>query len=223
MVTISLSSCHQGRLKLMKNSILSSVKDSLLAIEKLIEPHSINFIEEASLMIAKCYKEGGKIIIAGNGGSLCDAMHFAEELTGQFRKKRRALPAIALADSSHITCCGNDFGFDEIFSRGVEAFGKPCDIFVGLSTSGNSANIIKAFEKASELNLKTIAFLGKSGGVLKGFADLELVINGFQNSDRIQEAHMTAIHIIIEIVEKHLFYTSSEEQKALDESPAICC
>ncbi len=223
MVAFALRRRQQGRPRLMKNIILSSIKDGILAIEKLMEPQSVNFIEEASLMIAKCYKEGGKIIIAGNGGSLCDAMHFAEELTGQFRKKRKALPAIALADSPHITCCGNDFGFDEIFSRGVEAFGKPCDIFIGLSTSGNSVNIIKAFEKASELNLKTIAFLGKSGGVLKGFADLELVINGFQNSDRIQEAHMTAIHIIIEIVEKHLFYASAEEKKALDESPAICC
>lgn len=116
-----------------------------------------------------------------------------------------ALPAIALADSSHITCVANDFGFDSIFSRGVEAYGKPGDIFVGLSTSGNSPNIIKAFDAAKERELITVSFLGKDGGKLKGFADAELMISGFKTSDRVQEAHMTAIHIIIEMVEKILF------------------
>lgn len=189
----------------MKNFILLSAKEALSAAEKLLDQSTIDFIDQSAQLIAHSLKEGGKIIIAGNGGSLCDAMHFAEELTGQFRKRRRALPAIALSDPSHITCVGNDFGFDEIFSRGVEAFGKENDIFVGLTTSGNSLNIINAFEMAKKKGLKTIAFLGKTGGSLKGYADLELIIEGFQTSDRIQEAHMAAIHIIIEIVEKHLF------------------
>jgi D-sedoheptulose 7-phosphate isomerase len=145
------------------------------------------------------------LLIAGNGVSLCDAMNFAEELTGQFRKKRPALPAIALADPSHMSCVGNDFGFDAIFSRGVEAFGKKEDIFIGLSTSGNSSNIIQAFAEAKKIGMETIAFLGKEGGRLKGVADLELIITGFAHSDRIQEAHMTAIHIIIEQVESKLF------------------
>lgn len=196
----------------MEKSILHAVKEGVLAIQKLLDPKALVFIEQAAIALKNCYQAGGKVLIAGNGGSLCDAMHFAEELTGQFRKMRPALPAIALADAAHITCCGNDFGFESIFARGVEAFGKPGDIFVGLSTSGNSSNIIKAFEKAKELKMQTIAFLGKEGGYLKGFADLELIINGFSTSDRIQEAHMTAIHILIEMVEKELFYANPAEK-----------
>jgi D-sedoheptulose 7-phosphate isomerase len=205
----------------MNDFIISSVKEAIKATEKLYSESSLIFIEHAADLIANCFKREGKIIIAGNGGSLCDAMHFAEELTGQFRKKRKALPAIALADSSHITCVGNDFGFDEIFARGVEAFGKPADVFIGLSTSGNSSNIIKAFEMAKSKELKTIAFLGKNGGKLKGYADLELVIDGFTTSDRIQEAHMAAIHIIIEMVEKHLFENDPLELENADQ--AVYC
>lgn len=189
----------------MNQNIRDSIENGVLAIQKLLEPKAIDFMEQAASMLADCFKAGNKILIAGNGGSLCDAAHFAEELTGQFRKPRKALPAIALADASHITCVGNDFGFDQIFARGVEAFGKEGDVFIGLSTSGNSKNIILAFEKAKEMGLSTLAFLGKGGGALKNFADLELCIDGFSTSDRIQEAHMTAIHTIIEIVEKHLF------------------
>lgn len=189
----------------MENTIIQSVKDGILAIEKLLEPKSVQFMHDSAFAIKTCFEQGGKIIVAGNGGSLCDAAHFAEELTGQFRKMRKALPAIALTDAAHITCCGNDFGFDSIFSRGVEAYGKEGDVFIGLSTSGNSANIIKAFEVAKEMKLSTVAFLGKGGGQLKGFADFELIIDGFATSDRIQEAHMTAIHIIIDLVEKYLF------------------
>lgn len=189
----------------MKKNILQSVSDSIRAVSVLSEPHAVEFMESAAEMISLCFAEGGKILVAGNGGSLCDAMHFAEEFSGQFRKPRQALPAIALADPGHLTCVANDFGFDAVFSRGVEAFGKPGDIFVGLTTSGNSPNIVKAFHEARARGLKTIAFLGKSGGMLKGFADIELIIDGFSTSDRIQEAHMAAIHIIIEMVESKLF------------------
>lgn len=202
----------------MKKFIEYAVKEGISVIEKLLAKESIEFMNSVALSLANSYKKGGKVIIAGNGGSLCDAMHFAEELTGQFRKRRKALPAIALADAAHITCVGNDFGFDEIFSRGVEAYGKPEDIFVGLTTSGKSPNIVRAFEKAKELGLTTVAFLGKSGGVLKGVADYELLIDGFSTSDRIQEAHMTAIHIIIEIAEKHLF-----EKVLVHENQEVCC
>ena len=131
-------------------------------------------------------------------------MHFAEELTGFFRGKRKALPAIVLSDSGHISCVANDLGFDEIFSRGIEAFGSRGDIAVLLSTSGNSANILKAASCAKEMELKTVAFLGKNGGRLRGKCDLEWIVPGFGYSDRIQEAHMAAIHIIIEMVEKRL-------------------
>lgn len=145
-----------------------------------------------------------KSLIAGNGGSNCDAMHFAEEFTGRFRKDRKALPSISISDSSHITCVGNDYGFDFIFAKGVEAFGQEGDFFFGISTSGNSKNIIEAVKSAKERNLKTVALLGKDGGKLKGACDYEFIIPG-ETSDRIQEVHMMILHIIIEGVERILF------------------
>jgi D-sedoheptulose 7-phosphate isomerase len=192
----------------MRNSILRAVDDAIRAAHALKTKEGLEFIESSAKMIAACFQNGGKILIAGNGGSLCDAMHFAEELTGQFRKKRKALPAIALSEPGHLTCVGNDFGFDSVFARGVEAFGQPGDIFIGLTTSGNSLNIIKAVEEARAKGLRTIAFLGKTGGKMKGLCDLEWIISGFPYSDRVQEAHMSAIHIIIEMVEKELFSES---------------
>jgi D-sedoheptulose 7-phosphate isomerase len=189
----------------MKNKLLKSIDDCIQAAEQLKTPKSIKFIEEAVSLISSCFQQGNKIIIAGNGGSLCDAMHFAEELTGFFRQHRQALPAIALADPGHITCTGNDQGFDWIFSRGVEAYGKPGDIFIALTTSGNSKNLINAVQTAKRQGLNTIAFLGKGGGSLKGLADLEWIVDDFNTSDRIQEIHMAAIHIIIEFIEYKIF------------------
>lgn len=188
----------------MRNEIEHAISDAIRAVEFLREPSSLDFIETSSEWIAKCFQSGGKILLAGNGGSLCDAMHFAEEFTGIFRGKRKALPAIVLSEPGHMSCVGNDLGFDEIFSRGVEAFGCPGDIAVLLTTSGNSSNIVKAAERAKDSGLKTIAFLGKSGGKLRGKCDLEWIVPGFGYSDRIQEAHMVAIHIVIEMVEKRL-------------------
>lgn len=192
----------------MKNLMLKSIEDSIAAVNKLKTPAAQSFIENAANALALCFESGKKVIIAGNGGSLCDGAHFAEELTGQFRSIRPALPAISLSEPGHITCVGNDLGYEWVFARGVEAFGQEGDIFVGLTTSGNSPNIIRAFEKAKSLGLVTIAFLGKGGGKLKGVADYELCIDGFSTSDRIQEAHMAAIHIIIELVEHRLFYSA---------------
>jgi len=163
-----------------------------------------NITEKIALDLAGAFERGNKVLIAGNGGSNCDALHFAEEFTGRFRGNRRALPAISLSDSSHITCVGNDFGFDYIFSRGVEAYGKEGDFFIGLSTSGNSANVIKAVEAAKALGMKTVILLGKDGGKLKGMCDYEYIIPG-ATSDRIQEIHMMILHIIIEGVEKIMF------------------
>lgn len=190
---------------MIREKILNSVEEAICAAKALATPEAQEFIHEAAEMIAQAFREGNKLIIAGNGGSLCDAQHFAEELTGFFRASRPALPAIALCEPGHLTCVGNDRGFDWVFARGVEAYGKRGDIFVGLTTSGNSANLIHAFEAAEERCLKTIAFLGKGGGKLRGKADLELLIQGFETSDRIQEAHMAALHIIVEIVEALLF------------------
>lgn len=189
----------------MKDQILQAVEDGVRAIEFLKEPESLVFIEKAAEMIADCFKNGKKLLIAGNGGSLCDAMHFAEELTGVFRNKRPALPAIALSCPGHITCAANDLGYEDVFCRSIEALGQEGDIFIALTTSGNSANLVTAVPFAQSRGLKTISFLGKTGGKLKGKSDLELQVPGFVYSDRIQEAHMTAIHIIIEMVENLLF------------------
>ncbi len=182
-----------------------SVDQAIKAMSTLQSPASLQFMEDAAQCICSCFSKGGKIIIAGNGGSLCDAAHFAEELTGFYRGFRPALPAIALTEPGHITCTANDLGFDWVFARGVEAYGQLGDVFIGLTTSGNSPNIIKAFEAAKQKGLQTIAFLGKGGGKLRGKTDYELIIDGFPHSDRIQEVHMAAIHMIIELVEENLF------------------
>lgn len=190
---------------MIKENILQSIEDGVKAIIQLKSPFALAFIEGVANLLTETFRAGNKVIVAGNGGSLCDASHFAEELTGFFREFRAALPAIALSEAGHITCTANDLGFEWVFSRGVEAYGKPGDVFIGLTTSGNSANIYRAFETAKNHQLKTVAFLGKGGGKLRGFADYELLVEGFKTSDRIQEAHMTAIHIIIETMEQQLF------------------
>lgn len=189
----------------MKHNLLNSIDDCIRAAEQLKRPSTIAFIQSAARMLADAFEQGNQVIIAGNGGSLCDASHFAEELTGFFRHYRRALPAIALSEPGHITCTANDVGFDWVFSRGVEAYGRKGDIFVGLTTSGNSKNIVNAFEVAQARGLQTISFLGKGGGKLKGVANLELIVDEFKTSDRIQEVHMSAIHLLIEVLEEILF------------------
>lgn len=193
----------------MRQRLLQSTSDAEKAIQQLSTPRVLAFMEGVAYLLAEAFRSGNKVIAAGNGGSLCDAMHFAEEFTGFFRKRRPALPAIALSDPGHLTCVANDVNFEEVFARGVEAYGKAGDVFVGLSTSGNSKNIIRAMEVAEAQGLKTVAFLGK-GGRLLGSADYELCIEGFSTSDRVQEAHMTAIHIIIELVEAILFSPEGE-------------
>ncbi|MGL5541951.1 MAG: D-sedoheptulose 7-phosphate isomerase, partial [Fusobacteriaceae bacterium] len=160
--------------------------------------------ERVAKALAEVFNKGDKVLICGNGGSNCDAQHFAEEFTGRFRKERRPLPALAISDSSHITCVGNDYGFDYIFSKGVEAFGKPGDMFIGISTSGNSANVIKAVESAKKIGMKTVLLLGKDGGKLRGMCDYEFIVPG-ETSDRIQEIHMAILHIVIEGVERIMF------------------
>jgi D-sedoheptulose 7-phosphate isomerase len=188
----------------MQSIIDHSLDDAYKALEQLKSHSSSQFIQQVAKAIADCFERGGKILLAGNGGSLCDAMHFAEELTGFFRTQRKSYPALVLNEVGHITCVGNDAGFEFIFERGVQAFGKPEDIFIGLTTSGNSPNIVRAMHAAKQIGMKTIGFLGKDGGLLKGFCDWELHIENFKDSDRIQEAHMVAIHIIIDLCEKHL-------------------
>lgn len=158
----------------------------------------------ASAIVAT-YRNGGQVLIAGNGGSLADACHFAEELVGFYRAKRAPLPALAISEPSYLTCVTNDESYEAVFARAVEAFGKKGDLFIGLSTSGNSANILAALKKAKEKGLVTAALLGKGGGKTKGVADHEIIIEGFATSDRIQEAHMLILHILVDLIEKEYF------------------
>ncbi len=207
----------------MKDLILKEVESAISAINALKQEKAVTFIYEVAHMIANAYRNQKKIIIAGNGGSLCDGMHFAEELTGQFRQKRKALPAISLSDPGFLSCTANDFGYEYVFSRGVEAYGNKDDIFIALTTSGNSKNLIQAVSTAKEIGLNTVAFLGKSGGLIKGMCDKEWIVEGFSTSDRIQEVHMGAIHIIIQMVEELLFYSSAlKEVQHVRESISKC-
>lgn len=186
-------------------NLIKSYKDELeLLINFITEEENNKITEKIATELANIFISGNKVMICGNGGSNCDAMHFAEEFTGRFRKERKALPAISISDSSHITCIGNDYGFDYIFSKGVEAFGKENDMLIGISTSGNSNNVIEAIKTAKQIGMKTVALLGKDGGQLKGICDYEFIIPG-ETSDRIQEIHMMILHIIIEGVEKIMF------------------
>ena len=190
---------------MLKENIRNSYLTAFETVKAFVEnEENIEKTEKIAQELAQAYKNGKKSLIAGNGGSNCDAMHFAEEFTGRFRNNRKALPSISISDSSHITCVGNDYGFDFIFAKGVEAFGQEGDFFFGISTSGNSKNIIEAVKSAKERNLKTVALLGKDGGKLKGVCDYEFIIPG-ETSDRIQEVHMMILHIIIEGVERILF------------------
>jgi D-sedoheptulose 7-phosphate isomerase len=163
---------------------------------------NIEKIEEAARLMADSINSGGKILSCGNGGSHCDAMHFAEELTGRYRENRKALPAIAISDPSHISCVSNDFGYEYVFSRYVEGLGKKGDVILGISTSGNSKNIINAFEAARKLGMKTIALTGKDGGELAKVADIEIRVPHHGYADRIQEIHIKVIHIFMMIIEE---------------------
>ncbi len=170
----------------------------------LSEDGNMILIDEAALAIINALKAGGKVIACGNGGSHCDAMHFAEELTGRFRGDRRPFPAIAISDPSHITCVGNDYGFEEIFARYVQGMGTAKDVMLGLSTSGNSPNMVRAFEAAKAMGMTTIALTGRSGGKLAELSDIEIRIPHQGHSDRIQEVHIKVLHILILLIEKQL-------------------
>jgi D-sedoheptulose 7-phosphate isomerase len=163
---------------------------------------SIEKVEAAATHMADAINKGGKIFSCGNGGSLCDAMHFAEELTGKFRKERQPLPAIAIADASHMSCVGNDYGFEHVFSRYVAGLGTHSDVLLAISTSGNSPNIIHAAKSAKEAGMSVVALTGNDGGKLAELADLEVRVPHKGFSDRIQEIHIKVIHIVILLIEQ---------------------
>ena len=166
---------------------------------------NLNRIAEAAAVMVGAVKGGGKILSCGNGGSMCDAMHFAEELTGRYRQERPAIPAIAISDSSHMSCVANDYGYDQVFSRYVEALGQSQDVFLGISTSGNSKNVLLAAETARRKGLKVVTLTGKDGGLLASLSDVEIRVAHFGFADRIQEIHIKVIHILILLMEQQLF------------------
>jgi len=161
-------------------------------------------IEQAAIALVTSFKNGGKVLSCGNGGSMCDAMHFAEELTGRFRESRKAIPAIAISDASHISCVGNDYGFDEIFARYIDAFGKKGDVLLAISTSGNSSNILKAIASAKQKEMIIIGLTGKSGGKVAEQVDIEIRAPYSEYSDRAQEIHIKIIHSLIHSIEENL-------------------
>jgi D-sedoheptulose 7-phosphate isomerase len=158
-------------------------------------------IEKAGNQIVESIRNGGKVLSCGNGGSLCDAMHFAEELTGRYRGDRPALPAIAISDPSHIACVGNDYGYDFIFSRYLEALGNKGDVLLAISTSGNSANVVKAIETAKAKGMIVIGLTGKDGGAMANLCDIEIRAPHSPFADRAQEIHIKVIHSLIDYIE----------------------
>ncbi|WP_201985800.1 D-sedoheptulose 7-phosphate isomerase [Hymenobacter rubidus] len=168
----------------------------------LADPAHVASIAAAAELIASSLQAGGKVLTCGNGGSLCDAQHFAEELSGRYRQNRRALAAIALTEASHMTCVANDFGFEFVFSRFVESLGQPGDVLLAISTSGNSPNILRAAEAARELGMQVVSLTGKDGGQLAGLSDVEIRVPHAGYADRIQEIHIKVIHIMILLIEK---------------------
>ena len=189
----------------MTDLIISELIEAQLVLTNfLANSANLQAIEDAARLMGDALRNGRKIISCGNGGSHCDAMHFAEELSGRYRDDRRSLAAIAISDTSHMSCVGNDYGYEFIFSRFIEGLGNAGDVLLGLSTSGNSANIIRAVEAARAKGMTVILLTGKDGGKLAGQADAEVRVAHFGYADRIQEIHIKVIHLFILLIEKQL-------------------
>ena len=198
----------------LQNIIEKSLNESVEVLNKFVSNKcSITNLEKSILVISDRLKKGGKIISCGNGGSLCDSMHFAEELTGRFRNNRIPLAAISLSDASHITCSGNDFGFNSIFSRPVEALGKENDVLLCISTSGNSENVVLAAQAAKKIGMAVISLTGGKVSKLSEISDICIQVPHQGYSDRIQEIHIKCIHILVEGIEKELL---DVEDKSFD-------
>lgn len=191
----------------MKDLIVHSLTEAQQALDLFISnPASVEAIDKASEIMASCLEAGGKIISCGNGGSLCDATHFAEELTGRYRGNRRPFPAMSVNDPAYLTCTANDFDYDVVYARSVEAFGKPGDVLLAISTSGNSANVVKAAEVARAAGMKVVGLTAKGETKLKSLSDVCICAPRTAHSDRIQEIHIKVIHILIETIESRLGY-----------------
>ena len=188
----------------LKSEIKKQFEEAQLILSQFQNVENFEKIETAIEMMCTALKAGNKIISCGNGGSMCDAMHFAEELSGRFRNNRRGLAAVSISDPSHISCVANDFGYDFVFSRYIEAIGQSGDVLLGISTSGSSKNVILAVEEAKKKGMKTLVLTGKDGGTLAELADLEIRAPYSEFADRAQEIHIKIIHNFILGIELNL-------------------
>ncbi|HRH66463.1 MAG TPA: D-sedoheptulose 7-phosphate isomerase [Bacteroidia bacterium] len=184
--------------ELIRNNFLEAkaILEAVLADERLLSDISV-----AAELMVQTVKQGGKIISCGNGGSMCDAMHFAEELTGRFRDHRKAIPALSISDPSHLTCVANDYGYEYVFSRFLEAVGTNGDVLLAISTSGNSKNVLRAIEAARLKGMKVVGLTGKDGGRMASLCDVELRAPHSEYADRAQEVHIKIIHSLIQLIE----------------------
>lgn len=188
-----------------KSIIVTNFKEARDLLDRFIsEPGNMDMIENAGKLLVEAFTGGNKVLSCGNGGSMCDAMHFAEELSGRFRDHRKALPAISISDPSHISCVANDYGYDKVFSRYIEALGNKGDVLLAISTSGNSANIVNAVKAAKEKGMFVIGLTGKTGGEMANVCDIEIRAPHSQYADRAQEIHIKVIHSLIHYVENNL-------------------
>jgi len=190
----------------MKQYIESSLREASSALEALLGNSSaLAAIERAASALLETFEAKGRVFSCGNGGSMCDAMHFAEELTGRYRLDRGALAATAISDAGHLTCVGNDLGYEQVFSRYLEAHGREGDCLVALSTSGGSKNIIRAAETAKSLGMSVIVLSGRSNETLASLSTVYVCTPGGAFADRVQELHIKVLHILIELIERHFF------------------
>ncbi|MDC7713721.1 SIS domain-containing protein [Vogesella sp. LYT5W] len=190
----------------MKPHILDTLHQARSALDALLaNPAALAAIGDAGDALVKAFRQGKRVFSCGNGGSMCDAMHFAEELSGRYRLNRKALPAASISDPSHISCVGNDYGYEAIFSRYLEAHAGQGDVLLAISTSGSSKNILAAVNAAKALGVTVVALTGRPGSVIGELADIDVCTPGGQYADRVQELHIKVIHILIESVERELF------------------
>ncbi|MDC7696427.1 SIS domain-containing protein [Vogesella indigofera] len=190
----------------MKPHILDTLHQARNALDALLaNPAALAAIGDAGDALVNAFRQGKRVFSCGNGGSMCDAMHFAEELSGRYRLNRKALPAASISDPSHISCVGNDYGYEAIFSRYLEAHAGQGDVLLAISTSGSSKNILAAVNAAKALGVTVVALTGRPGSVIGELADIDVCTPGGQYADRVQELHIKVIHILIESVERELF------------------
>ncbi len=195
----------------MENIIGNNFREMADVLQRFIDDDSnIGKIRDAASIMIEALGNGNKIISCGNGGSMCDASHFSEELLARFRGDRIALPAIAISDPAYITCVGNDYGFDQIFSRYIEACGRKGDVLLGISTSGNSEDVVKAVEMARQKGMKVVVLTGKSNGKLTAHCDVDICTPPTKFSDRAQEIHIKVIHTLVQLIEQGMGLAGDE-------------